>query len=350
MGGSAKGGHLGFCETYDVRTRADEATVTTVTLPYPGTTRNRQAAWVSGNELFLFGGNNSLGQHDFEPQHFCREAFKLHLGTLQFREVQDFPHNRQSMMPAMVADGSGSVVTIGGFGHDGEVARAHHQVHSYASDEDAWHVAMELPKPRTQAGIVSRKDGIWIFGGVDYDPRREESFQYPTEVVHLDPSSGKVSAAEFETTQPRRAFGSCTLEGKTYLVGGMGPEFSLVAEPEVFDWTRQEWSTIEAPARPRISPHLVTMNTRLYLIGGSSPKQEGRGFESNRSVEVYDPFTRDWRVLVEQLPFDTRHAQVEVVGDHILIFSTHNDSGLMHLHYLDPGARERATSRPAVSF
>ena len=58
--------------------------------------------------------------------------------------------------------------------------------------------------------------------------------------------------------------------------------------------------------------------------------------ETDRSVEVYDPATNTWEVLVEELPFDTRHMHALAYRDRILMFSTHTEDPRSRVALLAP--------------
>lgn len=351
VGGAMRGGHLGFMEWIDTRRSPEEPLLAEIRLPFPGAAKNRQGSWVDGNDLILFGGNRSGGQHDFEPEDFVREGLRLNLATLRFRPVSDFPAPRQSI--AMVRDDvlGDRAWAVGGFGHDGEVARSHADIHAYDRETDRWETAIaRLPEPRTQFETVARDGGLWILGGLDHDPGREQAFIHPLDVLRFDPATRAVESAGFALTRPRRAFGAATIGDRTYLIGGMGPAFEVVPACESFDWTQREWSEIPAPARPRISPEVVAIDDRVIVIGGSSPAPGGGDFEPNQSVEAYDPATNRWSTLIEELPFPVRHVQAHLWSGRIVLFTIEGgERSSLRLFFLDPGASKEpgVTEEPA---
>ncbi|HUE95126.1 MAG TPA: kelch repeat-containing protein, partial [Longimicrobiaceae bacterium] len=276
---------------------------------------------------------------DFGPENFVAEAYRVNLGSLAVKSVDPLPVKRQSVVTALVEEtgqgrrpvhGGGAsealAFALGGFGHDGEVARSHADLYRYDLSRRAWEtLGARLPEPRSQFGLAEHGGKLWLFGGLDYDPRRDEdSFRHPREVLTLDlkdPTAFARSAAELP--RPRRAFGGAILDGRYYLVGGMREKFQVVEECDVFDFTAGTWETIPAPARPRISPELVSLGGRLYLAGGSSPKASG-GFEPNTSLECYDRGTKQWSVVLDTLPLPTEHVRMLRLRDRLLLYSTHH--------------------------
>ena len=196
-------------------------------------------------------------------------------------------------------DGQGNAYAIGGFGHDGDVARGWTDGYRYDLRSGTWNDdGPDLPVPRSQFGLVENDGRMWAFGGLDYDPRREEGdqFRHLTEVVVAEPGSD-FAYDGLHIPEPRRAFAGAKLDGHYYMIGGMRENFQLVENCRVFDFETQEFKEIPSPSRPRLSAELVALGDRLYLAGGSSPKAEGSGLESNRSIECYDPATNTWSMV-----------------------------------------------------
>ncbi len=57
----------------------------------------------------------------------------------------------------------------------------------------------------------------------------------------------------------------------------------------------------------------------IYLLGGSSRDNTGK-LGSDRSIEVYDPKTDRWSVLIEDVGMPMRHARAFDFDGQILIF------------------------------
>lgn len=305
----------------------------TWTLEAPSAVKNRQGAFVYDDSLYLFGGNVSLGQHDFEPEHFSDAGRRLHLTSMRWSEVASFPNQRQSMQT--VVPGSSSVgYSVGGFGHDGEVARTHTEVFAYDFGNNTWSPrGGGLPVSRTQFGLTEHDGDLWIFGGLDFDPRRkgQDMFRHLTSILRAQPgqddfdTSVKFEASEYELREPRRAFASAELDGRYYLVGGMKDGFKPVEQSEYFDFETGKWKNIAAPKSQRIGADLIAAGGALYLVGGTELGDPEKA-EASRVVERYDPKTNRWSVFVEELPFDMRHARTFGYAGNLLIFSTHREA------------------------
>jgi len=116
------------------------------TISNPLSARNRQGAFVHGDSLYVFGGNRSLEQHDFQPEHFTREAARLDIASMSWSTVAPYPAARQTVQTLLEDD---RALALGGFGHDGQQARAHADAFTYDVRANAWSpdASVLLPLP-----------------------------------------------------------------------------------------------------------------------------------------------------------------------------------------------------------
>jgi N-acetylneuraminic acid mutarotase len=342
LGGTSEGGHLRVCETIDLRPAGPS--LVSFVVPEPGLAKNRQGIALHRNSLYLVGGNNSFGQHDFKPENFLQESWRLHLGSLRVERLVHLPTPRQTMSSTIVAGAKpygadDRALFVGGFGNDGHGPRAWPTVFQLHLGERKWvETEAALPVARTQFGLVQHAGKLLLVGGVDFDGARpkEQQFQFPTDVLEWDLKAGKTFApAGLTIPSPRRAFGGALLGGSYYVVGGMKEGFSLLGDVDVLDLTARTWTKAPAPARPRISPELVAVGGKLYLIGGTSPVTEGsQEFMSNPDVEVFDPAANAWSTLCT-LPIETRHMTAMAWRDRLLFYSAHVEGvRAMRVHVL----------------
>ncbi len=337
IGGMDGSGRIRHIESLDPEAPAAPR-VSTWTIPAPGAARNRQGLVLAGRDLFLFGGNNATGQHDFEAENFITEGWKLDLTDFTWAPVADIPQRRQSMR--MVRGDGALGYAVGGFGHDGQDAVTWPDVWSYDPMLDIW---MEeravLPgRGRTQFGLAHHGDALWVFGGMDFDPRRgdADAFRHETAVLRWDlgDRQGTFMETGLELPGPRRAFGGSELDGRYYLVGGMREEFGNVEDAFAFDFATGAFEEIATPRRVRISPHLIPVQGRLVLLGGTSTDEAGVS-GTDRSVEVYDPATDHWTMVIEELPFDMRLVQAIPFGNQVLVFSTMEQENQARVSIID---------------
>ena len=300
-------------------------------VPSPMPSKNRQGSTVLGDGVYFFGGNNSLGQHDFAPENFTSGGFRFDLATLKWVEVADYPRPRQTMS---VSTHMGDIYAFGGFGHDGDAARSHPEVFVYSSEDDQWTTAkgsLPTPRGRTQFGLAAAEGQWWVFGGLDYDPSRKKGDQFRHEQPIL--SAPMEMATGFEPagvslTAPRRAFSGTAFDGKYIVVGGMREGFTLVDTCESFEFATKRWSDFPCPSSKRLSGHLVEVGGRLALFAGSSKGADGK-LQPDQTIEIYDPERSAWSTLEATLPVPPKHLHAFSWNDAALLLSAHNDQGLL---------------------
>ena len=114
----------------------------------------------------------------------------------------------------------------------------------------------------------------------------------------------------------------------------MKEEFQLVEDCVVFDVAESSFSPMACPERTRLNPRLVPVGELLALVGGTTRMDDGELGE-DRSIEIYDPETNDWRRLEEEIPFTPKHAQAFAYHGRLLVVSTHNEEGRLRLAWID---------------
>jgi hypothetical protein len=309
-------------------------------LASPARARNRQAAELVGDRLLFFGGNSSLGQHDFAPENFLDEGWALDLRSLEWERARELPVRRQSLQTVQLAEGA--LIAVGGFGHDGERTRSFADAWRYSSAADVWKALPPLPQGRTQFALLGDERELWILGGLDYVEGRGAGadFEHATALWRCDATAEepRFEPAGIELPSGRRAFG-CAVIGRTaYLVGGLADGFERVEECLEFDLDARTFREFPAPRAPRIGPELLALDGRLYLIGGASARG-GDGTGSDRSIEVYDPQLRAWSVWTEDCGIEPAHLRAFAHRGRVLLASTQfPDPAALELVWLEPAA------------
>ena len=330
-------GRVRLTEKLSILKEDDPLRMQMLTFKNPGGAKNRQGLFYKNGTLYAFGGNNSLGQHDFEPDNFLNEGVRINLASLAWTKMAPMPVKRQTLKVAVNND---TALVVGGFGHDGESAKAQADIFEYNLRDDSWFQREKgLPTPRTQFGLVADGDKVWIFGGLNYDDSKPEGkhFQHKRDVLQASLSGGaNFSDAKADMPIKMRAFASALMNNKIYVVGGMRANFKFVEDAMALDLKTKRWVAIPKPNHARLSGELVALKGKLFLVGGTIKK--GEDTESDRSVEMYDPSKRRWRTVIEELPFDTRHVHALSAEGKLVLYSAHNDDDEITVVSLDvPG-------------
>jgi N-acetylneuraminic acid mutarotase len=339
--GSSHEGHTNTIEWLDVSREGPR--VSSMLVKVGAIAKQRQGAFLSNEELIVFGGNTETDQHMFEKDNFSKEVWRINFSTGDVKKLNDLPVQRQSLTPLFVTcpdqENKTHWLAFGGFGFEGEETIAHAQSFMYDHEKDTWSdIGVKLPMPLTQFGVADVGGIVWLFGGMDFDPRRGEEGQFALndKVYRWDPHSKEGFVEESTLPRSRRAFGYSLLDGKFYMVGGLKQSFGRVEECDVFDIEKKTWATMAAPSRPRISPQIVAFNGKLYMAGGSSPKASGKGTEQNESVEVFDPKTGKWSTLIEKLPVSSKEAQLFATPTRLLLYSAARTDGNVEITFIQP--------------
>lgn len=342
IGGTMRGGHVRNIEW--IKPSHSGPVVTRVNLPAPGSAKVRQGIFFYNNTLYVFGGNNAVKDHQFAPENFVDEAFKISLAGLHAERIEKLPVKRQSFVTYLTGtdDRFAEKVgyAVGGFWHDGKAALSTPEILLYSIDADVWQTApFTLPNALTQFGLAEHDGKIYLFGGLNFDPARgkRDQFQESGTVWRLDPKAKEAKWEALDTQLPtkRRAFGGAVLGDKYCIVGGMTKDFEEVDRCDVYDFKKNEWSTIPVPGDVRLSPKLLALNGKLYLVGGSSPTED-RGFQRNGSIEEFDPATGKWRTIVGDIQGDLGELQAFVFGRSLLLYSVHNPENEVRLIFIKP--------------
>jgi N-acetylneuraminic acid mutarotase len=307
--------------------------------------KNRQGAFMWSQQLFLFGGNNSLSQHDFEQNNFVNHATRLDLGALEWRPVPEFPAARQSMQALVVGKDEASALVIGGFGYAGNVLSTSAEVYRHEIMKREWVAApgQKLPEGLSQFGIAAWKDALWIVGGMNFDGSREQNDQirHTTQILKLDLSrpDGKFEDAGVALQEPRRAFAGAVLDGTYYVVGGLRDNFQGVEACEAIDLEAKRSKALECPSVHRLGAELVAIGGKLYLVGGSVASGDGQQRKPTTVIETFDPKTGGWAALPAPMPLDTaEQLRAFNYDDQLLLYSAQRNDASVQVALLDPAA------------
>jgi len=123
---------------------------------------------------------------------------------------------------------------------------------------------------------------------------------------HPGSSPGDVWRARASMPTARNAFAAAAINGKIYVVGGIGD--GVLDLVEEYDPRTDSWRQRSPMPTPRFSLAVIATGGRLYAIGGQN------GQDTLDTVEVYDPRTDSW-ASVDSLPVaSSRLAAVVVKG------------------------------------
>lgn len=325
LGGASEGGHLAITEVLKLD-GSSRVPFVQLRVTNPSGVRNRFLPIRVGREIRLFGGHLTTEQHDFDPASFATSAVAIDLSDLSSRKLSAMPMQRQSMHAVRLGE-SPEFLVFGGFGPDGSLVRSSAECRLYSWKDDAWtKCAADLPVPLTQSSAVRHDGATLIFGGLDYDPRKdgEAAFGHVRTVWKRSDVDGSMTVIS-ELPRPRRAAASCLHEGKLYLIGGLAAGFARVAEMDIYDLATDRWTTVAGPSDSPISADAVALGKKIYM-----PTADGQG------LQEFDVAESSWRRLDITLPFPTKHARMIIVDDILCVISAQTNAGRFDLVFVRP--------------
>ncbi len=221
----------------------------------PTPVADAQAALV-GERIYVPGGRLASGQ----PSRGL-EVYDLRLG--RWETLASLPVALSGYALAAV---DGRLYLFGGW--DGQ--QIVNTVYSYDPESDTWQAGTPMSSRRAFAAAVALEGRILLVGGTDgarpldtvqmYYPQRDQAGDNPWEDHSPLP-------------EPRSAVGAAAIGGQVYVFGGestTSPEGGLA--PLQYQPLGDRWISFDrSPVAIGAHPAMVTLDTRLYVLGGLTP-------------------------------------------------------------------------------
>lgn len=237
--------------------------------------------------------------------------------------VEAMPTAR-SEMPAAVL--SGAVYVPGGLGAFGRTLGV---FEAYHPATDSWELLEPLPLPLHHAGAASAGDLVYVAGGytdISFRTDNRGAWTY-------DPGRDSWTSIA-DMPAPRAAHALVALDGRLYVIGGVGPRSE---EVWAYDPDSGSWQTGLAPIpTPREHLAAVALDGRIYAIGG---RVRGRNLAA---LEIYDPGSDSWTSGADMPTARSGLSAATVAGlIHVAGGEDLSGSGTFDTHEVyDPGSGE----------
>ena len=242
----------------------------------------------------------------------------------------------RAFAPAVVHHGQ--IYVVGGCSSDvnQQFYNAVGSLEAYNPALDTWSVLPSMPTARVgpAAAVVGNK--IYVIGGFT---RSTWSANSVMEVYDIN--SGQWSTGPSKPT-PCSWARATVWHGKIYVFGGVGQGYLNVCEK--YDPATNAWSSCASFSGERYLEAVVTVDDRIYLIGGDrwDPRQ------IYDDVQVYDPFTDSWTVR-SPMPTAVSNLDAVVVNNKIWVF---DGGGLCRVYDIvaDRWEEKISTQNPTSAF
>ena len=202
----------------------------------------------------------------------------------------------------------GKLYAIGGY------EDAYFVVEAYDPRTDTWTTKASPNKGRAGHASCVVDGRIYVFGG-------DEGRNWIADVEVYDPVSDTWSIrsqipGEGGCPHGIGLLACCSVGGKVYLMGGLGPEQNTVRE---YDPTSDTWSFRASMNVGRYMAASCVVNGKIYVIGGCLNRERPPNDTPLASVEEYDPLTDAW-LLKASMPTRRYAMACCALGGRIYVF------------------------------
>jgi N-acetylneuraminic acid mutarotase len=223
-------------------------------------------AAVCEGQVYVYGGH--IGKtHTYSTEAVTGKFRRLNLSNPKGWE--ELPGGPAIQGLAMVAHG-GKLYRIGGMQPRNKPTSAsdNHSLATCAVFDPAvgkWAPLPDLPAGRSSHDATVVGNRIYVLGGWQMNGRGKKSIWHQTGAV-LDLSQKTLRWEAIKQPFQRRALNVAALEGKVYVVGGMGPD-GTDKSVDVFDPATQRWSkgpALPGPSRNGFTPAVCASAGTLF--------------------------------------------------------------------------------------
>jgi N-acetylneuraminic acid mutarotase len=157
-------------------------------------------------------------------------------------------------------------------------------LHVYDPAGGSWRSLAQMPEPRHHFGMAALDGRLYASGGYRDLPFGADTARAEVWAYDVEADSWSEIA---DLPAPRAAHAMVALDGRLYVVGGVGREPATVY---AYDPRIERWTALSTPL-PTLREHLtaVEIDRRIYVIGG---RWSGQG--NLATVEILDPARGTW--------------------------------------------------------
>jgi N-acetylneuraminic acid mutarotase len=226
----------------------------------------------------------------------------------RWRRLPDLP---AGVHHALVASDGQRLYAVGGYGHPiggGGPSRS-----AFVFDRGTWHALPRLPEPRAAGGAVVLEGKLYVIGGVGASGLARQAF-----VLDLATRRWRRTTAP----TPREHLAVTVAAGRFYAVGGRTHGYDTnVATFEVWSPGAKRWTRLAPLPSARGGTGAAAAAGSIVSVGGEAPSG------TIRSVYAYSLATRRWRRLPD-LPTPRHGLGVVAVGTRVYAIAGGPSPGL----------------------
>ncbi|XP_076810071.1 kelch-like protein 26 [Clavelina lepadiformis] len=243
--------------------------------------------------VYLIGGCVESKNKSITNQVYC---FDMKKDMAQWNKVASMKVHRQVMGAAVL---NGKIFVVGGANKTcGQLSSGEY----YSSAFNSWTNISPMKQERSGNAVVACRGFVYSLGGVNTtNYLNSVERYYPKNDVWDDVPSMKV---------PRRWFAAVALnDTHIYAIGGQTPDKTETRQKSVerYDVTTNKWDDVSEMNVERRAHAACVLQGKIYVIGGL-----GKHNLALKSIECYDPATDKWTIVGETQDGLFHHALVVI--------------------------------------
>lgn len=147
-------------------------------------------------------------------------------------------------------------------------------------------------------------------------------------------------------SEPRYGFGSATINGKIYAIGGRG-KTGFLSSTEVYGQDTGTWKKAEPMPTPRDGLQVTVLGGKIYAIGGSGSSETApNGAADTAAAEQYDPVSGKWTALPSMQMGRSSHRLAVANGKIYAVGGSGDGTVLPDVEEYDPASNTWTERKP----
>jgi N-acetylneuraminic acid mutarotase len=148
----------------------------------------------------------------------------------------------------------------------------------YDPATDSWSEREPAPRPHHRAAVGVINGKIYVAGGMTNTLRNDVTYQYdPEPLAGLDVYDPATNVWTSKRSIPTARWGAAAgvIDGKLYIAGGMGIDYSVLSAMEMYDPATNTWAARAKMLTPRAGTGAAVVGGMLHVLGGTSGPDTG---------------------------------------------------------------------------
>lgn len=267
--------------------------------PYLGEARSSFGTIVHEGKLYMAGGHMG-NEHTYPPESFSDQFLVYDLQTNKWKELAPRPHKAHGFQLAAFGN---YVYAFGGFAYSSDHKprwKSLDAIDRYDILKNEWQTIARLHSPRSSNVAVTIEDKVYIVGGWDSTPQKENDFEgrFKRDIEIFDLRTEEVKLASYQMPLPlRRALTGISHEGKILLIAGLGEgstHFELLNNVTAIDPATGSSQELTPLPFATFAPAAGIIKNELFVFGGMFQTGE-MNYEYVSHIYGMDFTKKQWR-------------------------------------------------------